>query len=310
MIAVVVVDLVMRLDGEEGGAGCARAPGAPSPTVPCVHISPVLSIHTLPAHGAQLPALGHEHDDEGDGGAGYQATCNADILIGVRHYQPGHYPDHPDGHREPDGQAHIHRLPVVLPHAPALEGEDYNHDNEEHDIEQTQELLLELSGAGEHHGLCVLTVPGPLHHIRGRGDQPLDPYHQLDQESKAEEEGLVGGGQVDPAIEGDEEHELDEESGVDQGVGQASAESQGGAGEGRGPEGDQSGHSGTSQQTQQQHLAQEQVAPARALVDGLTQEEDLEDDKNEDHDTSSGQDRNHPELFLEVFEQLVVGRED
>ena len=64
---------------------------------------------------------------------------------------------------------------------------------------------------------------GGLYDTGWRGDEPLDTNDQLDEDGEAEEEGLIGGGEVDTAVERDQEDEFDEEGGVDQGVGQASA---------------------------------------------------------------------------------------
>ena len=54
----------------------------------------------------------------------------------------------------------------------------------------------------------------------------------LDKDSEEEKEGLVHGGEVDTGVEGDEEHQLDEEAGVDEDVGEAGAESDEDAGGG------------------------------------------------------------------------------
>lgn len=54
----------------------------------------------------------------------------------------------------------------------------------------------------------------------------------MDKDSEEEKEGLVHGGEVDPGVEGDEEHQLDEEAGVDEDVGEAGAESDEDAGGG------------------------------------------------------------------------------
>ena len=49
--------------------------------------------------------------------------------------------------------------------------------------------------------------------------------HSLDEDTEEEEESLVHGGQIDTGVEGDEEHELDQEAGVDEDIGDAGAES-------------------------------------------------------------------------------------
>ena len=71
-------------------------------------------------------------------------------------------------------------------------------------------------------------APGDLHAVAvevgdlgWRGDEPLDPDDELDEDGEAKEQGLVGGGQVDPGVEGHQEDELHEQGRVDHGVGQA-----------------------------------------------------------------------------------------
>ena len=54
----------------------------------------------------------------------------------------------------------------------------------------------------------------------------------MDKDSEEEKEGLVHGGEVDAGVEGDEEHQLDEEAGVDEDVGEAGAEPHEDAGRG------------------------------------------------------------------------------
>ena len=128
----------------------------------------------------------------------------------------------------------------------------------------------------------------------------------LDQDGEAEEERLVGGGQVDAAVEGDQEDELDEEGGVDEAVGEAGAESLHGAGGRCGLQCEHYRHASTGQQTCQQHLTQEQVTPAGAGLDGLADEEDLEDDHDEDDGGRGREDRDDPDLPLEVLDDLLV----
>ena len=41
------------------------------------------------------------------------------------------------------------------------------------------------------------------------------------EDGKEEEDGLVDGGEVDPAVEADQEDQLDQQGGVDDGVGEA-----------------------------------------------------------------------------------------
>ena len=63
---------------------------------------------------------------------------------------------------------------------------------------------------------------------------PLGGDDSLDQDAEEEEERLVHGGEVDADVEREEEHELDQEAGVDQHVGHPGADSDGDAG-GAGP---------------------------------------------------------------------------
>ena len=60
--------------GPPTGRGLCAAAGAG------VDVSAVFGVDPLLAHSRQLPALGHEHDDESDGCAGHQAAADADIL--------------------------------------------------------------------------------------------------------------------------------------------------------------------------------------------------------------------------------------
>ena len=46
---------------------------------------------------------------------------------------------------------------------------------------------------------------------------------QLDKDGEEEEDGLVGGGEVDPTVEADQEDQLDQQGGVDNGVGETRA---------------------------------------------------------------------------------------
>ena len=238
MVVMRLRDSLAWLHWEEGGTGGAGAAGTAGPRVSPVHLCPVLSIDPLPAHGGQLAASenisrhenisepdsispGQEHDDEGDAGGGDQPTGAADVLVGGGDDQASHHPDDPDGHTEAHHQGDVHGLAVVLPHPSRLQRQHHHHQDEENNVEQPQQLLLEPGGAVEDHlhlVLLHLEVPGDLQDLRGGGDQPLDPDDQLDQDGEAEEEGLVGGGEVDPAVEGDEEDQLDQESGVDEGI--------------------------------------------------------------------------------------------
>ena len=61
---------------------------------------------------------------------------------------------------------------------------------------------------------------------------PLSRDDTLDEDAEKEEEGLVHGGEVHPDVEGEEEHQLDEEAGVDEDVGEAGADPDGNTGGG------------------------------------------------------------------------------
>ena len=61
---------------------------------------------------------------------------------------------------------------------------------------------------------------------------PLSGDDTLDEDAEEEKEGLVHGGQVHADVEGEEEHELDEEAGVDEDVGDAGADPDGHTGGG------------------------------------------------------------------------------
>ncbi len=49
-------------------------------------------------------------------------------------------------------------------------------------------------------------------------------YDELYEDSKAEEEGLVGGGEVDPTVQGHQEHQLHQQGRVHDRVGQTRAQ--------------------------------------------------------------------------------------
>ena len=59
---------------------------------------------------------------------------------------------------------------------------------------------------------------------------PLSGDDTLDEDTEEEEERLVHGGQVHTNVKGEQEHELHEEAGVDEDVGDAGADPDGNAG--------------------------------------------------------------------------------
>ena len=60
----------------------------------------------------------------------------------------------------------------------------------------------------------------------------------LDEDAEKEEKGLVHGGEVHADVEGEEEHQLDQEAGVDEDVGEASADPDGHTGGGAAVQGE------------------------------------------------------------------------
>ena len=52
---------------------------------------------------------------------------------------------------------------------------------------------------------------------------PIPTDCKLDEDGEEEEDGLVGGGEVDPTVEADQEDQLDQQGGVDNGVGETRA---------------------------------------------------------------------------------------
>ena len=78
---------------------------------------------------------------------------------------------------------------------------------------------------------------------------PLSGDDTLDEDAEEEEEGLIHGGEVDADVEGQEEHELDEEAGVDEDVGDARADPHGDTGGGAAVQGVGEPKRGAKQQT-------------------------------------------------------------
>ena len=88
-----------------------------------------------------------------------------------------------------------------------LDGQARGEQDQEHDVEQRQQVV---SG-------FVVAQPAA-------GREPLHADGQLHQDAEEEEEGLICGRQVDARVEWDQEDELHEQRGVDEGVGEAGAE--------------------------------------------------------------------------------------
>lgn len=84
----------------------------------------VLVVQTVPAHGGQLPALGHEHDEQHERGRGAQAQRQAPVLVArLRGPQSGHGPADAQRRRAADGQPYVHGLAIVVPYVPRLDGQ-------------------------------------------------------------------------------------------------------------------------------------------------------------------------------------------
>lgn len=80
-------------------------------------------------------------------------------------------------------------------------------------------------------------------------DEPLGTDSQLDEDSEEEKQRLVRSGQVDTAVEWDQEHTLDKERAEDEGVGETGAETHSGTGQHGGFSAEQSWHSRAQEQT-------------------------------------------------------------
>ena len=79
-VALELLDQLARLDGEEGRRRSAPARRRLRAAARVDHVGPVLRVDAVPAHGRELPPLGHEHHDEGDGGAADEATRYREIF--------------------------------------------------------------------------------------------------------------------------------------------------------------------------------------------------------------------------------------
>ena len=79
VVSLELLDQLARLDGEEGGRGRPAARRRLRAAARVDHVGPVLRVDAVPAHGRELPPLGHEHHDEGDGGAADEAARHREI---------------------------------------------------------------------------------------------------------------------------------------------------------------------------------------------------------------------------------------
>lgn len=145
---------------------------------------------------------------------------------------PGEPHDHCHQHQHRD----VAGLVVVVLDVHRLDSEAADEDQEEDDVGEGGDVV----GGG-------VVAGGHQHH-------PLDPHHQLDQDTEGEEEGLVHGWQVDPCVEGDEEDLLHQQGGVDEDVGEAGAEPDGHAGGGRLLQGVDQAQGGAQEQTKEESL--------------------------------------------------------
>lgn len=117
----------------------------------------VLVVQPVPAHGGQLPALGHEHDEQDERGRGAQAQRQAPVLVArLRGPQPGHGPSHAQGRRATDGQPDVHGLAVVVADAPGLDGQHGDGQQQTGRVHQRAERVLVLGVA------AVVQAVGPL----------------------------------------------------------------------------------------------------------------------------------------------------
>ena len=77
---------------------------------------------------------------------------------------------------------------------------------------------------------------------------PLGSDHSLDQDTEEEQESLVHGGEIHTNVERQEEHQLDQEAGVDEDVGDAGADPDGHTGGGAPVQGKREPEWGAQQQ--------------------------------------------------------------
>lgn len=108
----------------------------------------VLVVQTVPAHRGQLPALGHEHDEQHERGRGAQAQRQTPVLIArLRGPQPGHGPAHAQWCRAPDGQSDVHGFAVVVPYVPRLDGQHGDGQQQPGRVHQRAQHVLVLGVA-------------------------------------------------------------------------------------------------------------------------------------------------------------------
>lgn len=85
----------------------------------------VFVVQAISAHCGQLPALGHEHDEQHEGRSGSQTQGQAAILVArLSGPQAGHGPTHAQRRGTAHGQAYVHGLTVIIPDVTRLDGQN------------------------------------------------------------------------------------------------------------------------------------------------------------------------------------------
>lgn len=111
--------------------------------------------------------------------------------------------------------------------------------------------------------------------MRRRVDEPLDADGQLYGHREEQQQRLVRRGQVNAAVEANEEHALDEQRAEHHRVPEPGAQTDGGACQDGRLSAHETADRGAHEQTTQQRLAQEQVSPAGLRFPRLAQHEYL-----------------------------------
>lgn len=111
--------------------------------------------------------------------------------------------------------------------------------------------------------------------LRGRINEPLDADGQLYGDCEKQQQRLVRGGQVDAAVEADQEHAFDEQRAEHHRVPEPGAQSDRGAGQHGRLRAHKPADRRAQEQPAQQRLSQEQVSPAWFRFPRLAQHEHL-----------------------------------
>lgn len=121
----------------------------------------VLVVQPVAAHGGQLPALGHEHDEQHQRRGGAQAQRQAPVLVArLRGPQPGHGPAHAQRRGAAHGQPDVHGLAVVVPYVPRLDGQHGDGQQQPGRVHHRAQHVLVLGVA------AVVQAARPLQHAR------------------------------------------------------------------------------------------------------------------------------------------------